>query len=214
MVYCHSIPSLGQWPPQTGEIGATPIVATSMSDELGLHQRLLIHDIAALAEVYDQFAPTVFGVAMRVTTDRHAAEDVTQEVLLDLWRRPGRFDPERGALRPWLATIAHNRSVDWIRHERGARGRDRSNLERALADHVPDVDDDVQAWMTAQRVRQAVSALPEVEQLPIRLAYFSGRSYRQVAADLDVPEGTIKSRIRSGLRRLSLTMYAEHLVNA
>jgi RNA polymerase sigma factor (sigma-70 family) len=189
------------------------MVATATVDEVRLHERLLGHVISALGEVYDQFAPTIYGVALRVTNDRHAAEDVTQEVMLDLWRRPERFHPERGGLRPWLATIAHNRSVDWIRHEQAARGRDRANLELALAEAVPDVDDDVQAWMTAERVRVAVSTLPDCEQLPIRLAYFSGRTYRQVAADLNVPEGTIKSRIRSGLRQLSLTMYGEHLVS-
>jgi RNA polymerase sigma factor (sigma-70 family) len=190
------------------------MVATPTSDDRRLHQRLLSHDIAALAETYDRFAPTVFGVALRITHDRQAAEDVTQEVLLGVWRRPERFDPGRGALRPWLAAIAHNRSVDWIRREQAARGRDRCHLDMVLTGEVPDVDVDVQAGMTAERVRRAVSALPEWEQTPIRLAYFNGRSYRQVAADLDISEGTIKSRIRSGLRHLSRTMYAEHLVSS
>jgi RNA polymerase sigma factor (sigma-70 family) len=196
-----------------GEMGATHMVASATSDERRLHRRLLSHEIGALTEVYDQFSPCVYGVALRITSDRHAAEDVTQEVLLDLWRRPERFHPERGPLRPWLATISHNRSVDWIRREQAARGRDRANLELAMSEEVPDIDADVQAWMTAERVRVAVSALPDSEQLPIRLAFFSGRTYREVAADLDVPEGTIKSRIRSGLRHLSLSMYAERLVS-
>jgi RNA polymerase sigma factor (sigma-70 family) len=99
-----------------------------------------------VAEVYDQFALTVYGVALRVTNDRRAAEDVTQEVLIDLWRRPERFHPDRGALRPLLATIAHNRGVDWIRHEHAARGRDKADLELAVAEPVPDIDDDVRAW--------------------------------------------------------------------
>jgi RNA polymerase sigma factor (sigma-70 family) len=187
------------------------VVVASTLGERRLHQRLLSRDMAALAEAYDQYGAIVFGVALRVTTDRHAAEDVTQETLLDLWRRPERFDPDRGALRPWLATIAHNRSVDWIRREQAARGRDRRNGELLSVD-VPDIGDDVQAVMTAERVRMALAALPEHERVPIHLAYLGGRTYRQVAEDLDVPEGTIKSRIRSGLRRLSQTMYGEVIV--
>jgi RNA polymerase sigma factor (sigma-70 family) len=189
------------------------MVATATSDEYRLHDLLLDHNIAALAEVYDRFASTVFGVALRVTTDRQAAEDVTQDVLLELWRRPERFDPERGGLRPWLATIAHNRSIDWIRHQQAARGRDRAHLERSFAGPVPGADDDVQARMTAERVRAAVAALPEAERTAIELAYFSGRTYRQVGVDLAAPEGTTRSRIRSGLRHLSLAMYGEAAVN-
>jgi RNA polymerase sigma-70 factor (ECF subfamily) len=127
---------------------------------------------------------------------------------MELWHRPQRFDPGRGGLRPWLATIAHNRSVDWIRHERAARGRDLRN-DRLMMEPVPDIGDDIQATMTAERVQRALSDLPECERRAIRLAFFGGLSYRQVAEDLDIPEGTIKSRIRSGLHHLSHTMYAE-----
>jgi RNA polymerase sigma factor (sigma-70 family) len=186
-------------------------MVASTSIERRLHQRLMARDVSALSEAYDQFASSVCAVALRVTTDRYAAEDVTQETLLDLWRRPERFHPDRGGLRPWLVTVAHNRSVDWIRREQAARGRDRRSLESA-PDTVPDIGDDVQAVMTAERVRVAVSALPELERTPIRLAYFGGRSYRQVAEELAVPEGTVKSRIRSGLRRMSQTMYGEQVI--
>ena len=186
------------------------VVASTLA-ERSLHERMMARDISALAEVYGRFAPGVCAVALRVTTDRHAAEDVTQDTLLDLWRRPERFDPDRGGLRPWLATVAHNRSVDWIRREQAARGRDRRDLEFARQP-VPDVCDEVQAVMTAERVRGALSALPEPERTPIRLAYFGGRSYRQVAEELDMPEGTVKSRIRSGLRRMSQTMYGEQVI--
>jgi RNA polymerase sigma factor (sigma-70 family) len=183
------------------------MVASSAGEHL-LHQRLLRGDVTALAEAYDQFAAIVFGVALRVTGDRQAAEDVTQETLLELWHRPQRFDPARGGLRPWLATIAHNRSVDWIRHERAARGRDLRN-DRLMSEPVPDISDNVQATMTAERVQLALSGLPECERRAIRMAFFGGLSYRQVAENLDIPEGTIKSRIRSGLNHLSHSMYAE-----
>jgi RNA polymerase sigma factor (sigma-70 family) len=189
------------------------MVATATSDEYRLHDLLLDHNIAVLAEIYDRFASTVFGVALRVTNDRQAAEDVTQDVLLELWRRPERFDPARGGLRPWLASIAHNRGVDWIRHQQAARGGDRAHQERFLAGPVPGADSDVQARMTAERVRAAVAALPEAERTAIELAYFSGRTYRQVAVDLAAPEGTIRSRIRSGLRHLSLAMHGDAAVN-
>jgi RNA polymerase sigma-70 factor (ECF subfamily) len=186
------------------------MVDAPTSEEGQLHRRLLARDITSMAQICDQFAAGVFAVALRVTTNRQAAEDVTQETLLDLWGRPERFNPARGCLRPWLATIAHNRSIDWIRHEQAARARDLRN--RAFQhEQVPDIGEDVDTVMTAERVRLALSALPERERTPIRLAFYGDKSYQQVAEVLQVAEGTIKARIRSGLRHLSLTMNAERL---
>lgn len=121
---------------------------------------------------------------------------------------PERFDPDRGELRPWLATLTHNRSGDWLRHELATRRRDQRDLREASTPPV-DVDERVQVSMTAQRIRLAVAALPQSQGVPIGLAYLVGRSYRQVAQDLGLPEGTIKSRIRKGLRRLSVIMATE-----
>jgi RNA polymerase sigma factor (sigma-70 family) len=176
--------------------------------DVSLHRRLLARDLTALTEVHAQLAPAVFKAAYRVTSDPQAAEDVTQDTLLLLWNSPELFIPARGSLRTWLATVAHNRSVDWIRREQAARRRDRHDLD-LRDEQVPDIGDVVQTVMMAERVRFALSSLPELERTPIRLAYFHGRSYRQVAKDLELAEGTVKARIRSGLRHLSLLMAAE-----
>jgi RNA polymerase sigma factor (sigma-70 family) len=150
----------------------------------------------------------VFGVALRVTTDRHAAEEITQAVFLDPWRCPQRFDPKRGPLRPWLATVAHHRGVDWMRREQAGRRRD-LDAGRAHMAPLPDIGEAVEAVLMAERVRLAVAALPEEERVPICLAYFGDRNYRQVAEDLNIPEGTIKSRIRAGLARMAKALHSE-----
>jgi RNA polymerase sigma-70 factor (ECF subfamily) len=181
------------------EIGGTiPVCPTSLQGEQCLHERMPVGDFHALAELYDQFGSVVFGVAVRVTIDRHAAEDITQAVLLDLWRRPDRFDPKWGPLRPWLATVAHHRGVDWMRREQAIRRWDLDKGRARLVEPVPDIGETVAAVLTAEQVRLAVAALPEEERVPIHLAYLGDRTYSQVAEDLNIPEGTIKSRIRVG----------------
>ena len=182
---------------------------SSVEEDRRLHERMVVGDLEALAELYDQYGSVVFGVALRVTTDRHAAEDITQAVFLDLWRCPERFDPKRGPLRPWLATVAHHRGVDWMRREQAARRRDLDDGRGRLLEAMPDIGETVEAVLMAERVREAVAALPEEERVPIRLAYFGDRTYRQVAVDLDIPEGTIKSRIRSGLWRMAKALHSE-----
>jgi RNA polymerase sigma factor (sigma-70 family) len=180
----------------------------SLSAERALFTRLLAKDVLALAEVYDQFASVVFGMALRVTADRAAAEDVTQAVFLELWRRPEGFNPERGSLRPWLAALAHYRGVDWVRREEASRRRDWREAQLGL-DGATAIDETVEAILTAEHVRLALAALPEQQRVPIRLAYFEGRTYRQVAEELALPEGTVKSRIQSGLRHMASTMHSE-----
>ena len=132
--------------------------------ERDLRARLMAGDPRALAEAYEQFSPMVHGLAARVTGDRAAAEDVTQEVFLHLWERPWVFDPDRGRLRAWLATMAHHREE-----------------------------------------------LPAPQRTAVLLAYFEGRTFRQVARLTGVPEGTAKSRLRLGLRRIADRLQSEGL---
>ncbi|MGN9782840.1 sigma-70 family RNA polymerase sigma factor [Nonomuraea sp. ZG12] len=178
-------------------------------DDRLLHQRVVGGDEAALGEIYDRLASLIFGLSLRVTRDRVIAEDITQEVFLVFWERPLAYDPERGTLRAWLATIAHRRAVDHVRAEERRRV---SVLGPRLFERDPDrLEDVVLDADEARRVRQAVEALPGGLREVVELAYFGGRTYRQVGEELGVPEGTAKSRIRLALRRLADALAQEEV---
>jgi RNA polymerase sigma factor (sigma-70 family) len=169
--------------------------------------RLVARDPGALAETYDQFGSFVFGLASRVVRDRRAAEDVTQDVFLSLWERPEAFDPERGHLRTFLGTVAHRRAIDLVRREEARRRRNVRDAQTVLP--IPDVDELAIAIVTAEHVRAEVERLPADQREAIELAYFAGRTYRQVADELGIPEGTAKSRMRLGLRRIADALVAK-----
>lgn len=185
-----------------------PRLASSPVPERALHERLVGGDKGALEEIYTRHASVVFNVATRVTGDRAAAEEVTQAVFLDLWQRPGRFDPERGSLRTWLMTVTHNRSVDRVREEAARRRRELHSFESRVAG-LPSLEETVVASIGAERVRLALDGLCDKERTAIGLAFFGNRTYRQVATELAVPEGTIKTRIRTGLAHLAEALHAE-----
>ncbi len=173
---------------------------TSVSDAR-LVTSIARYDQAALAEVYRRHGGAVYGLARRVLNEGHEAEDVTQEVFLRLWNEPDRFDPERGTLRTYLLTQTHGRAVDVIRSVTSRRRR-----EHADADGARRVDGDLerQIWdlAVADEVQRALVTLPAEERAAIELAYFGGFTYTEVAERLQQPEGTVKSRIRNGMRRM------------
>ncbi len=144
----------------------------------------------------------MFALALKVTRDRVLAEEVSQEVFVRYWRRPGAYDPDRGPLRSFLLSHAHGRSVDLIRAEASRRTREERDVVRSTAGSGPSLEEEVMEMETATHVRRALDTLAPQERDAIRLAYFGGHSYREVARLLDAPEGTVKSRIRSGLRKL------------
>ncbi|HUV10994.1 MAG TPA: sigma-70 family RNA polymerase sigma factor [Acidimicrobiia bacterium] len=167
----------------------------------------------ALAEAYRRHAGAAFGLALRITNDRALGEEVVQEVFLRLWNDPEKFDPARGSLRAYLLAQTHGRSVDLVRSESSRRLREERGARR---DRGADYDLEREVWnlTLAEQLRDALGALSDDERSAIELAYFGGHTYREVAALLDQPEGTIKSRIRTGLGRLRSTLVASGAIGS
>ena len=155
----------------------------------------------ALAEVYRRHGGAVYGLARRVLNDPAEAEDVTQEVFLRLWNEPDRYDPGRGSLRSFLLAQSHARAVDTVRSTSSRRQRESRDALRT-ARGTYDLQHEVWDLAVADQVGQAMGALPAEERRAIELAYFDGHTYREVARLLQQPEGTVKSRIRNGMRRM------------
>jgi RNA polymerase sigma-70 factor, ECF subfamily len=159
----------------------------------------------ALAELFRRHAGAVFGLARRLLGDAGRAEEIVQEVFVRLWNQPERFDPERGSLRSFLLAQTHGRAVDVLRSDSARKEREESDARRA-AEAGYDVEREVWDLAVAETVRKAVHTLPEDERRAIELAYFGGCTYREAAVALGAPEGTVKSRIRSGLKRLRVSL--------
>jgi RNA polymerase sigma-70 factor (ECF subfamily) len=178
-------------------------VGESGDDDALLVSRLVAGDDVALGVVYDRYGPMIFGVACRVTGDRHVAGEVVQEVVMQLWERPDRVDLSRGSLRTFLAVLAHRRSVDEVR--RAAR-RDRAECRAAEAaceaGPESDVVDAAVRAETSTRLAGLLAEMPAAQREALQLAYFDGYTFTGVARVLGIPEGTAKSRLRLALDRL------------
>ncbi len=159
----------------------------------------------ALAEVYRRHGGPVHGLAKRILNNANEADDVTQDVFLRLWNNPHRFDPTRGSLRTYLLSDSHGRSVDLVRSLNARRAREKRDADRTP---VADYDLQHQVWdlTVAEEVKKALVMLPPEEREAIEMAYFHSHSYVKVAELLGQPEGTVKSRIRNGMRRMRSTL--------
>ena len=157
-------------------------------------------DKAAFEALYDQLAASVYGLIRKVLRNPSQAEEVTQEVLLEVWRTATRFDPARGSAATWVLTIAHRRAIDRVRAEEAATAREQRSAQVPAA--IDEVAETVEATMDAERLRRCLTGLTELQRESITLAYYGGYSYAQVAALLDTALGTIKTRIRDGMIRL------------
>jgi RNA polymerase sigma-70 factor (ECF subfamily) len=157
-------------------------------------------DQAAFEGVCARSAGTVFGVVRSVVRDPFQAEEVCQEVLLEVWRCASRFQPGRGSAMAWVTTIAHRRAVDRVRAERRLAQREQRATAHAIA--YDEVAETVEARLDRERVRRCLGALTELQRESVTLAYYGGYTFREVAGLLGVAEGTVKTRMRDGLIRL------------
>ncbi len=184
---------------------------SSLDEELlaGLMAQVADGDQTAFAQVYDRLAPTVFGVARRVLRDPAQAEEVAQEVFVEVWRQASRFDGTRGSVRTWAVTISHRRAVDRVRSEQAHRTRHvRTGAVIGVADATP--EDAAVEREERSRAVGALDSLTDVQREALELAFYDGLTHVQIAEHLGVALGTVKTRIRDGLIRLRGVMGSNH----
>ena len=173
----------------------------SGADQLGaLLGRVARGDQDAYTAVYDRTAGQVLGLVRSIVRDPAQSEEVTQEVLLDVWRSASRFDAELGSAAAWVMTLAHRRAVDRVRSEQKAAERELRVASSAVA--YDEVAEAVEARLDRERVRRCLGSLTELQRESVTLAYYDGYTYREVAGLLGVAIGTVKTRMRDGLIRL------------
>ena len=175
------------------------------SDAL-LAARLAAGDDRALADAFDQLAPSVYGGALRVLGNGSAAQDVVQDVFVELWSHPDRYDPAAGSLRTYLMVLARHRAVDVMRSELRRVARQEKHYRLTPADPPGAASDEVMAAETASVVRAAVQLLPDGQRQVVELAYFKGLTCREVANAMGIPEGTAKSRLRLAMAKLETVL--------
>ena len=197
MVQLSAVPSGDDESPE----GAAP----SSPDFAALLGRSARGDEAAFAELYDALSPRLFGLVVRIVRDRAQAEEVTQEVFVEIWRHSARFDPSVGSPLSWMMTIAHRRAVDRVRSAEASTGRD--HTYGATRDREYDsTSEQAETRLESGRGRRALEALTDTQRGAIELAYFGGYTHTEVAQLLEIPLGTAKTRIRDGLIRLRDTL--------
>ncbi|HJE61785.1 MAG TPA: sigma-70 family RNA polymerase sigma factor [Nocardiopsis listeri] len=156
----------------------------------------------AFNRVYDLLGPTVYGLIRRVLRDPAQSEEVAQDVLVEVWRSACRYDPRRGSPQAWVMTLAHRRAVDRVRSEQAATDRESRAAAADTERPYDEVAEQATDRLERERVRRCLENLTEVQEQSVRLAFYGGYTYRDVARLLSTPLGTIKTRMRDGLIRL------------
>ena len=166
----------------------------AISADLALVTGLKSGNQKAMAELYDRYSPLVYAIALRVLGETGAAEDVLQEVFLQLWRKPSAFDAARGSLGSWLAVITRNRAIDCLR-----KRRPETDIEDVTLSLSPDLADHAERSRAAEKVRGVMGSMPTAQRTALEMAYWEGMSHSEIADKTGEPLGTVKTRIRAGL---------------
>jgi RNA polymerase sigma-70 factor (ECF subfamily) len=175
----------------------------------GLVAQVARGDERAFETLYDAISGPVHGLVLRVLRDPAQAEEVTQEVFLEIWRTATRFDPHRGKAMTWAMTLAHGRAVDRVRSAQAATNRDLKVGQREHTTAYDEVAEAVESSFERRQVQGCLGGLTELQRESVTLAYYGGYTYNEVAELLTVPLGTVKTRLRDGLIRLRDCMGVE-----
>jgi len=159
-------------------------------------------DQVAFGELYDQLAPRVLGLVRRILVDFAQSEEVTQEVFLEVWQMAARYDSNKGGAVTWVLTMAHRRAIDRVRASQSSRVRDTRIGIRDMPTDYDQVAESVEITVEHERVKEAMTRLTELQRQAITLAYYGGFSHSEVAEQLHIPIGTVKTRLRDGMIRL------------
>ena len=181
----------------------------SDAPELGdLLVRVARGDESAFAAVYDSLGASVYGLARRVIRDPARAEEISQEVFIQVWQSAVRFDPRRGSAKSWVLTLAHRRAVDAVRHDQAATNRE-NKYDWSSGPDFDEVEEQVTISLEHQQVKRCLDGLTELQREAVNLAYYQGYTYAEVADALDANPATVKTRMRDGLVRLRDCMGVE-----
>jgi RNA polymerase sigma-70 factor (ECF subfamily) len=169
-------------------------VSNLVSSDATLVSAIRAGDEQAMVQLYDRCAPIVYSVALRILRDSAAAEDILQDVFMQLWRNPDAFDASRGSLPGWLAVIARNRAIDSLRKRRAE-----TDISEVVVSIEPDLVSEAEWNRALEKIRSALGRMPGPQRSALEMAFFEGLTHSEIAAKTGEPLGTIKTRIRAGL---------------
>ena len=201
-VRLYNLSQQHRWPLE-GDLSPIDVrTTTDEVDDADLLRSMQAGDQRAVAVLYDRYGGNAYGLAFRITKDGTLAEDVVQDAFLSVWKQAGRFDPNRGHVKSWLLTIVHHKAIDAVRRR---TTRNERTLPEGPEEFIATYGrpyEEAAAAMDADAVRAAVRKVPEDQRKTIEMAYFEGLTHVEIAERMQVPPGTVKSRLRIGLAKM------------